>query len=120
MAGVHRLEHIQCLGAPRLADDDAVGPHTQRVFHQLADRHVSLVLLGGRARLQPHHVGLAQPQFGHVLDRHHPLVLGDKVREDVERRRLARSGAARNQDVQPGLDAALQKINHIAAETTKA
>ena len=37
VAGVHGLEHVERLGAADLADDDAVGPHAQRVAHQVAD-----------------------------------------------------------------------------------
>ena len=35
VAGVHRLQHVERFFAADLADDDAVGPHTQRVDHQL-------------------------------------------------------------------------------------
>ena len=38
VAGVHRLQHVERLGAADLADDDPVGPHAQRVAHQVADR----------------------------------------------------------------------------------
>ena len=44
VAGVHRLEHVERLGAADLADDDAVGPHAQRVAHQVADRDLALAL----------------------------------------------------------------------------
>ena len=37
MARVHGLEHVDRLGATTLADDDAVGPHTQAVPDQVAD-----------------------------------------------------------------------------------
>jgi len=33
---VHRLQHIERLGATHLADDNPVGTHTQRVYDQLA------------------------------------------------------------------------------------
>ena len=36
VAGVHRLQHVERLGAAHLADDDAIGPHAQRVDHQVA------------------------------------------------------------------------------------
>ena len=35
VAGVHRLEHVQGLGAAYFADDDAVGPHAQAVANQV-------------------------------------------------------------------------------------
>ena len=56
VAGVHRLEHVERLGAADLADDDPVGPHAQRVAHQVADRDLALALDVRRARLQPDHV----------------------------------------------------------------
>ena len=37
MAGVHRLHHVERLGAPDLADDNAVGSHAEGVADQLAD-----------------------------------------------------------------------------------
>ena len=73
VAGVERHEHVERLGAAHLAHHDAVGPHAQRVAHELADRHLAAALEVGRPGLEPHHVGLAQPQLGGVLDRHDPL-----------------------------------------------
>jgi hypothetical protein len=36
VAGVHRLQHVEGLGAAYLADDDAVGAHAQRIADELA------------------------------------------------------------------------------------
>ena len=36
VAGVHGLQHVQRFAAAALADDDAFGPHTQGVAHQVA------------------------------------------------------------------------------------
>ena len=36
VARVHGLQHVERLGAADLADDDAVGTHTQGVDHQVA------------------------------------------------------------------------------------
>ena len=41
----------------------------------------------------------AQAQLGGILDGDHPLVAGDLRREDVEQRRLARTGPSTDQDV---------------------
>ena len=38
VTGVHRLEHVERLAATDLTDDDAVGPHAQRVPDEVADR----------------------------------------------------------------------------------
>ena len=45
VAGVHGLKHIDGLIAAAFADDDAVGPHAQGVFHQIA-RDVAALALG--------------------------------------------------------------------------
>ena len=91
--------------APRtLAHDDAVGPHTQRVDQQQPLGHLARALDVGRAGLQPDHVGLAELELGRVLDRDDPLGGRDERRQDVEQRRLAGAGAARDEDVEPGLD----------------
>src|SRR5579863_6938476 len=33
---VHRLQHVECFLATALADDDAIGPHTERILDQVA------------------------------------------------------------------------------------
>ena len=43
-------------------------------------------------------MALAQPQLGGVLDRYYPLALGDRARQRVQRRGLARARAAAHED----------------------
>ena len=78
VARVHRLEHVERLGAADLADDDPVGPHAQRVAHELADRDLALALDVLRPRLEPEHVLLVELELGRVLDRDDPVGLGDR------------------------------------------
>ena len=55
VAGVHRLQHVERLGAAHLADDDAVGAHAQRVDHEQSRCVTSpLPSMFGRPRLEPH------------------------------------------------------------------
>jgi len=61
VAGVHRLEHVERLGTAALADDDAIGPHSQGVPDQVAGGHLALSLDVCRSRLHPHHVWLLEP-----------------------------------------------------------
>ena len=112
VAGVHGLQHVERFGAADLADDDAVGTHTQGVDHELARSHGALALDVGRPRLEPHDVPLAQHQFRRVLDRDDALVVRDEARQDVEQRRLAGAGAARHDDVQPAVHGRLQEVEH--------
>ncbi len=79
VAGVHRLQHVERLAAAALADHDAVGPHAQRVAHQVADRDRALALDVRRPRLEPDHVLLRQLQLGRVLDRDDALVGRDEA-----------------------------------------
>ena len=97
---------------PHLADDDPVGPHTQRVDQQHALGHLALAFDVGRAGLQPDHVGLLELELGRVLDGDDPLVGRDERRQDVEQRRLAGAGAAGDEDVEPGPHRRAQELEH--------
>jgi hypothetical protein len=68
VAGVHGLQHVQRLFAAHLAQDDAVGPHAQRVDHQLALADGALAFEVGRPALQAGHVLLLDLQLGGVFD----------------------------------------------------
>ena len=68
MAGVHGLHHVERLGAAALAHDDAVGPHAQRVDHQVALRDGAGAFDVHRPRFQPHDVRLLHLQLGRILD----------------------------------------------------
>ena len=68
VAGIHGLQHVEGLFAAHLADDDAVGTHTQTVDHQLALADRAFAFDVGGAGFQAHHVLLLQLQFGGILD----------------------------------------------------
>ena len=88
-------------GAADLTDHDPVGPHSERVSKQVADRHLPAALDRCRAALEPDDVRLAQPELGRILDRDHPLVAVDPGRESVEQGRLPDPGTARDEDAAP-------------------
>ena len=92
MAGVHGLEHVEGLAAAALADDDPVGPHAQRVLHEVADGDLAPALDVGWARLEREHVFLVELELLGILDRDDALVVGDERRQHVERRRLTGAG----------------------------
>ena len=75
VAGVHGLQHVERFFAADLADDDAVGAHTQGVDDQLPLPHRALAFDVGRPRLEPDDVALPQHQLGRVLDRDDALVV---------------------------------------------
>src|SRR5262245_28623716 len=113
VAGVHRLKHVQRLTGAALSDDDPVGPHPEGVADELPDRDGALALDVGRPRLERHDVLLAELELGGVLDRHDPLVVRDERGEDVERGRLDRAGTAGDEDVQAGLHARAEEVEHV-------
>ena len=113
VAGVHGLEHVERLAGAALPDHDAVGAHAQGVAHELADRDGALALDVRRPRLQGDHVLLAELELGGILDGDDALVIGDERREDVEHRRLAGAGAAGDEDVEAGLHARLEELEHL-------
>ena len=77
VARVHRLEHVQGLGAADLADDDPVRTHAQRVPDELADADLALALDVRRPSLERDHV-LLELELGGVLDRDDPLIARDE------------------------------------------
>ncbi len=104
VTGIHRLQHVDCLGAAHLADDDAVRTHAQTVANQRALRHVAFAFDVGRARLQAHHVRLLQLQLRCVLDGDNAFVSRNERRQNIEQRRLAASRSARDDEFDLGLD----------------
>src|SRR6478752_339913 len=113
VTGVHCLEHVQRLTGAALSDDDPVGPHPEGVPDELADRDGALAFDVRRAGLEGDDVLLAELELGRVLDRDDPLVVRDKRGEDVQRRRLAGAGAAGDEDVQAGLHAGAEEVEHV-------
>src|SRR5499426_4489021 len=99
VAGVHRLQQVERLGSAYLADDDALGPHTQTVAHEITHGHLAFAFQVGRPGLQAHHVRLLQLQLGGVFAGDDALVVIDVAGEAVEQRGLARTGTAGNQRV---------------------
>jgi hypothetical protein len=87
------------LRAADFADDDAFGAHTQAVLDEIAHGDLALAFEVGRARFEAHHMRLLQLQFGGVLAGDDALVGSMIGGQAVEQRRLARAGAAGDQDV---------------------
>src|SRR5205085_716056 len=77
VTGVHGLEHVQGLGAAALADDHAIGAHTQAVLDQVALIDFAFAFDVGRSGLEAHDVGLLELEFGGVLDGDDAFVGGD-------------------------------------------
>ena len=99
MAGVQRLEHVECLATAHLTDDQPVGPHAQRTPNQLAHADRARAFGVGGPRLEAHHVRLFEPELGRLLDRHDAFGGIDRPRERVATRRLPHAGGARHDDV---------------------
>ena len=116
MPGVHGLQHVERLGAADLADQDAVGAHSKAVAEELADGQLALALDVGRTVLQRDDVRVVDLQLRRILDRDHALVVRDEPGDDVQRRRLAGPGAARDQDVHAPEHGGLQELSHGRAQ----
>ena len=113
MAGVHGLQHVERLLAANLAEDDAVGAHTQRVLHQIAHGDLALAFEVGRPCFEPHDVGLLQLQLGRVLDGDDALARVDHPAHGVQQRRLTGAGTAGDQDVEPAGGGDLEDRAHL-------
>ncbi len=116
MAGVHGLEHIQGFAGTDLADDDAVRPHPQGVFHQIPDAHLAAALHVAGPGLQPHHVVLEQLQLGGILYGDDPLVIGNEGGQHIQGGGLAAAGTPGNHHVEPPLDAETDHLRHFGSQ----
>ena len=96
VAGVHGLEHVEGFLAAALAENDAIGPHAQRVLDQFTLTDFALAFDIGRTRFHAADMRLLQLQFGGVLDGDQAFLLRDEGGERVEHRRFAGTGAAGN------------------------
>ena len=99
MARVHGLQQVERFGSAHLADDDAVGTHTQAVLDEIAHGDLALAFEVRRARLQAHHVRLLQLQLGGILAGDDALVRLDIGGQAIEQGRLTGTRAAGNDDV---------------------
>jgi hypothetical protein len=116
VAGVHGLQHVDHFLAARLADDDAVGTHPERVPQTVALGDRALAFDVGRAAFHPAHMDLLKLKFRGVLDRQHAFLVVDEGRQRVERGRLTRTGTARDDDVEAGRDRGLKIGGHLFGE----
>ena len=116
VTGIHGLQHVQGLLGADLADDDTVGTHTEGVDDELPDMDCSGAFDVGGAGLHARHVGLLEAQFGGVFDGDDPFVFRNVGRECVQEGRLTGAGAAGDQDIEAGFDAAFEQFQHPFGE----
>ena len=80
VSGVHRLKHVERFVSAALPHDDAVGPHAQRISHQVSNGDGARPLRARRPCFQAHDVRMLQEsQLGGILDGHDPLVLRNEA-----------------------------------------
>src|SRR5262245_2429083 len=77
----HRLQHVEGFLAPNLADDDAIGPHSERVLYEFALTDLATPLDARRPGFEPADVRLLELQLGCVLDGDQTLLVRDRTRK---------------------------------------
>ena len=110
VTGVHGGEHVDGLTTTNLAQDDAVGTHPQAVLHQVTLTDLPLAFEVGGPRLEANDVVLLQLQLGRVLDGDDSLGVGNERTQHVEQRRLARAGAAADDDVEAASNSSAENL----------
>ena len=116
MTSVHGLQHVECFTAADLADDDAVGAHTQRVADEVTDADLSPALDVRRARFEREHVLLVELEFLRVFDSDDAFVARDEARQHVQQRRLPGTGPAADHDVQAPAHAQVDEVRDLRRE----
>ena len=109
MAGIHRLQHIECLAASDFSDDDAVRTHAESILHKVSDRDRPLALYIRRTGLERHDMRLLKAELGGIFDGDDAFIGGDEGRKYIQRGRLTGAGTAADHDVQLRLDTGAQE-----------
>jgi len=99
VTSVHRGQHIEHFHTTDLTEDDAVRAHPQGVADQVAGFHLAMPFGIGRAGFEAHHMGMAQLQFGYVLDGDQAFMGVDQLAEDIEQRGFTGTGTTADQDI---------------------
>ena len=84
MSGVHRLQHVEGLGAAHLADNDAIWTHAQRIAYELTLRDLADPFNVGRERVSICTTcGCWRRSSTASIDRDHPFITIDVLRNRV-------------------------------------
>ena len=83
MAGVHRLEHVECFRTSNLTNDDPIGAHSQAVDHQVALGDTARSFNVGWPGFESYDMLLFELEFGRVLDRDDSLSFGNETGDGV-------------------------------------
>ena len=94
MARVHRLKHIERLGAADLAQNDAIRTHAKRIAHKIALGNLTPPFQVWRPCFQLHHMPLLKLQFGRVLNGDDAFRRRDHPAHCIQKGGLAGTGAA--------------------------
>src|SRR6185503_12504150 len=81
VTGVHGLQHVERFLASNLADDDAVGTHTEGIDYQIANTDGAVAFDVGGPSFHARHVRLSEPQLSRVFDGDNALVFRDVGRQ---------------------------------------
>ena len=105
-------KHVEGFFAADLADDDAVGAHTQTVDDQLPHADCAFAFDVGSASFEADDVLLLELQFGGVFDGDDALDVGNVAGENVEQSGFAGAGAAGDEEIQSSLDHDGKQFEH--------
>ena len=112
VASIHRLEHVERFFAATFADDNSIGPHSQRVANKIARSNFASALDIGRAGLQPADMRLLELEFRRILNGDQTFAAGNIIRQRVQHRRLSAARAARDDRRNLASDSRGENVNH--------
>ena len=112
VTGVHGLQHLQHFRAAHLAHHNAIRAHAQAVAQQIPNGNHSRAFKATGTAFHAHHMRMRQRQLGRILNRHHPLIGGDKARNRIEHGGLAATGAATDKNIAALAHRQLEQAGH--------
>src|ERR1700733_3248847 len=98
MTSVQGLQEIECLAAPDLTQDNAIGPVPKCGAQKITDSD------GGQAdllpsRLESHQIRPCHLDLGGVLKEYHAVLIGNECRERGQQRSLSAARSTADEDI---------------------
>src|SRR5690606_17375827 len=119
MASVHCRQHVESFSTTTFSDDDAVGPHAQRISYKVTNFYSAFTFCIGRPGFQRDKMFVTQLQFRCILDRDQALPFWNAVRKNIEEGRFAGPCPPRHEYALTRFHTDAEKLRHVSIKTTR-
>ena len=94
VAGIHRLQHIECFRTTTFPNDDPIGSHSERVSNKIPNRVFTGAFNVGFFGFQFDDVLFIELQFRRILDGDNAFLIRNEITQTIQQRRFSGSRSA--------------------------